>query len=145
MTELVIAALELCIGDPNGQAVPLVGHPLVDVFPQLLAIAIGTSTQSAHPELFLHSLADTIDRVFQATVTVRVGLDMPCLYHGRSMVDRSGSTRERAAFPTETGNGLGVCVGRLMTSSFDGGRSGGFDRDSKPGKFSERVGDLKCG
>lgn len=143
MAKLVVAALKLGIGDPNGQTVALVQHALIDVVPEVLGIGISAGAQGAHPKLLLHPLADAVYGVLQATVAVGVGLHVPWLVYGDSdsIVDGGGSAGERAAFPAETGEGL-VWVCCAMTSGFDGRRR--LAIESKPGELEERVGDFVC-
>ena len=96
MAELVVAFLELAIGDPRRQAALLQVHAMVDIFPYFLAKAVGRCTKGAHPEFSLHAVADALHSVFKAAVAMGVRFHVPSvnrLIEDRRCRPRVGGTR----------------------------------------------------
>jgi hypothetical protein len=77
MTKLVIAALKLCVGDPDGKTRVLDCHALVDRAAEGLGEGVGVGADGTDPELFLELGAHTDDGVVEAAVAVCVVLDVP--------------------------------------------------------------------
>jgi hypothetical protein len=121
MAELIVAALELLIWNPNGQTAPLAEHTHVNVLFQLVIESIGKCPQSANPELLLHSLTYTIYSVLQAAITMGIRFHMPRLRENRCIIwvctgtKRVGPTSGRATLlAAETRGPMRLRMGSLM-------------------------------
>lgn len=78
VAELVVTARKLGIRNPNGKAVLFFTQSPFHVALQALFEAIGIGAECADPELLAEPGLDAGDGVLQASVAVRVRLDMPC-------------------------------------------------------------------
>lgn len=77
MTELIVALLELCIRDPNRDALCLLKHSFVDVTFEIVFERIGVGTKSSDPEFTSNPRSHTANGVVQSTIGVRVRFSMP--------------------------------------------------------------------
>ena len=79
VTKFVITVLELAVGNPDWQARSLGPHPLVNVLPQTITEPIRSSTQRPNPHLLAQPVPQTVNRIFQTTISMGIRLEVPCL------------------------------------------------------------------
>jgi hypothetical protein len=77
MTELVIALLKLLVRNPHRQTLTVIPHPPINRPSRLLRHPIRHSPQRPHPQLPPKLITHAIHRVFQAPITMCIGLDVP--------------------------------------------------------------------
>lgn len=142
VTELVVAALEFGIRNPDREAVILGRHPVVYALPEGDPELVSLCAKSADPETLLELVADAVDGILEASIAVGVRLDVPGLVGG-GCVDgfrALGAAGEGAAL--HTGGGVltvGVCSLKLAE-----GRCGAAGVIGEPGgegrEFGEGIG-----
>jgi len=77
MTKLVIAFLELCIWDPNGDTLYSIKHTFVDAAFEVILERVGVGAEGSNPKLTLDPRPQATDGIVQSTVGVGVWLNMP--------------------------------------------------------------------
>ena len=83
MTELIVALFELCVWDPNRDALCLLKHPFVDATFEIIFERIGVATKGSDPEFTPNPRSHTANGVVQSTIGVRVRFSMPSWVTGQ--------------------------------------------------------------
>lgn len=77
VTELVIAALEFGVRNPDRLAIAFCDHLPINILPQRLAESVRRRPECSHPQLLAQPRPDALYRVLQAAVAVCICLKVP--------------------------------------------------------------------
>ena len=77
MTELIVALLELCVWDPNWDALYFLEHALVNATFEIILERVGVGAKSSNPEPTLDPRSHTTNGIVQSTVGVQIRFSMP--------------------------------------------------------------------
>lgn len=74
MTELIVTARKVGVGDPDRQAITILAHTPFNVTAQAFTESVRVCAKGTNPELASQSIADTLDGVFQTAVALCTAL-----------------------------------------------------------------------
>ena len=77
MTELIVALFELCIWDPNRDALYLLKHALVDAAFEIILERVGVGAKSSNPEFTLDPRSYATNSIVQSNVGVWIRFRVP--------------------------------------------------------------------
>ena len=70
MAELIVAALEVGVRNPDRQAVPLFAHPPFNVASEAFPEAIGVQAERPDPELPPQPVADALNGILETAIAL---------------------------------------------------------------------------
>jgi len=103
VTELIVSAGELCVGDPNSNAFALCEKLAVNVRTEVFPELVRRGSESPHPDLAPHPLVDTLHSIAQPAIAARAVLKIPLLQGDASLFERGDGRCDAGMAPSRHG------------------------------------------